>query len=74
MKTFLDRQPDLIERGDIALSRGKLQQAWVIFAECAHEASSRTMANKADRRMRRVEHRMRASPRFMRTKVLNFDR
>lgn len=66
MKTFLDREPDLIERGETALRRGKLRQAWVIFAEAAHEASCRTLVDKADRHMRKVESAMRHSPRFMR--------
>lgn len=66
MKTFLDREPDLIERGEAALRRGKLKQAWVIFAEAAAEATSKNHVARADAKMRDVERTMRASPRFMR--------
>lgn len=59
-------KPDTITRAEMALKRGKLQQAWHLFAEAENECNSKNKQQWVDRRLQRVESRMRSSKRFMR--------
>lgn len=59
-------KPDTLTRAEMALKRGKLKQAWYLFAEAENECNSKTKQIWVDKRLQRVESRMRASKRFMR--------